>query len=620
MQILKTMKKGLAIVLTLAIAFSTFAIAASATSVSSDYDSELAAMMSDNYDKSLRFGSGDIGLENYDIVSQGKDWANAYWNTRYNYIQFSSGNPVEVTSKVGYTAPGFTLKWEVFTTTAESGTSEMSFGDLRFITNYGEKALYLMLGESELGRLDTGCTDATDFADKYCYNEYTITYIDGVITVTRLITAKGETTASNTPITWTLPGGSTSTEIQMPVGVGFADAKVTWKSSSEIGKTAAGQIPAPFVSQYNGNFPTLSSVRLTRNIGFTTLQKYADFVDGLAANLNEGDVAKARAIYETIVANGSEGLVSEVAPLLALIEDAEQALAEGGGTGPEVHEHAYTSETTDATCTTAGKTVYTCKCGYTFEESIPATGHNYVNGVCSCGATITYVAEVNDVKYETLQAAHDAANAGDTITLIGNINNSLVVKKDITIDLNGYTMTNTADGGNLFELSEGNLIVKDSVGTGKCISNYPKDQYAPVLIWGSNKQKVATIYGGEWTIADINTNGGYAFAANMEIYGGTFICPTDTTYIKALFDTSSNGGKVNLYGGTFNADVSHQFWANEVYVPESKALKANGDGTWTVVDAAAYVIERATSTNSYDRKVGYATLAEAVAAGSCSPK
>ncbi|MBQ2388649.1 MAG: hypothetical protein II305_01200, partial [Clostridia bacterium] len=108
MQIFNIMKKGIAVVLTLVIAFSTFAIAASATTVSAAYDSELAAMMADNYDKSLRFVSGDIGLENYDIVSQGKDWKNTYWNTRYNFIQFSSGNPVEVTSKVGYTAPGFT--------------------------------------------------------------------------------------------------------------------------------------------------------------------------------------------------------------------------------------------------------------------------------------------------------------------------------------------------------------------------------------------------------------------------------------------------------------------------------------------------------------------------------
>lgn len=44
------------------------------------------------------------------------------------------------------------------------------------------------------------------------------------------------------------------------------------------------------------------------------------------------------------------------------------------------------SETTAATCTEDGKIVYTCECGHTWEETIEALGHNYVDGVCSnCG-------------------------------------------------------------------------------------------------------------------------------------------------------------------------------------------------------------------------------------------
>ncbi|MBQ9847183.1 MAG: hypothetical protein IJO58_05195, partial [Clostridia bacterium] len=386
MQILKTMKKGLAIVLTLAIAFSTFAIAASATSVSSDYDSELAAMMSDKYDSSLFFDNAD--LANYDIISKGSSWSAAGWNTRYNYIQYSSGKPVEIASKQAYNVPyGFTAKWEIFTKYAEAGTSEFCVGDLRFVTNYETRTLHLMYGETELAKFETGCEDKNSFANKYCFNEYTMKYIDGVITVTRLITGRDEeTTASNTPITWTLPNGRPATEVPMPSTADFSAAKVVWKSSSEIGKCDYFTVPAPFISQYNGNIPTFSNPRLTGNVGYSSLQAFADFVDGLAANLNEGNVAKARAVYETIVANGSEGLVSEVAPLLALIEDAEQALAEGGGSGPEVHEHAYTSETTDATCTTAGKTVYTCECGDTFEVEIPIKDHVLADGVCTeCG-------------------------------------------------------------------------------------------------------------------------------------------------------------------------------------------------------------------------------------------
>ena len=42
------------------------------------------------------------------------------------------------------------------------------------------------------------------------------------------------------------------------------------------------------------------------------------------------------------------------------------------------HEHSYTEETTQPTCTTAGYTVYTCSCGDSYTVEIPALGHNYV--------------------------------------------------------------------------------------------------------------------------------------------------------------------------------------------------------------------------------------------------
>ncbi len=51
------------------------------------------------------------------------------------------------------------------------------------------------------------------------------------------------------------------------------------------------------------------------------------------------------------------------------------------------HEWTPTSEV-KATCTEEGSITYTCEnCGKTKTEAVPATGHNYVNGVCTlCGA------------------------------------------------------------------------------------------------------------------------------------------------------------------------------------------------------------------------------------------
>ena len=323
-------KKGLSVVMTLAIVLGAFVNNASATTVSSNYDSDFSAIMSDKYDSSLMFTTDDTGLANYNIVSKGSSWSVQSFSTRYNYIQYASGKPVEIVSKEGYVVPyGFTVKWEIFTASAESGTTELCVGDFRFVTDYGAKTLYLMYGNTELARFETGCADSTEFADKYCFNEYTVKYIDGKITATRLITGRGDETASNLPITWTLPDKTTSTMVVMPAEADFAYALVKWKSSSEIGKLGYFQVPAPFISQWNGNVPTVSNIRLTRNNGFTTLQKFTDFVDDLAANLNQADVTKARTIYDAIVANGTSGLVSAAAPLGTLIKAAEQALLEG---------------------------------------------------------------------------------------------------------------------------------------------------------------------------------------------------------------------------------------------------------------------------------------------------
>ena len=53
------------------------------------------------------------------------------------------------------------------------------------------------------------------------------------------------------------------------------------------------------------------------------------------------------------------------------------------------HTHSYTSSVTkEATCETAGVRTYTCSCGHSYTQAIPATGHNYVDGTCTkCGAT-----------------------------------------------------------------------------------------------------------------------------------------------------------------------------------------------------------------------------------------
>ena len=84
-------------------------------------------------------------------------------------------------------------------------------------------------------------------------------------------------------------------------------------------------------------------------------------------------------------------------------------------------------------------------------------------------ASTGYVAEVGNEKYVTLSKALEDANNGDTIKLIDNfaLSENVTIKKDITLDLNGHTVTM---GDKSFKINESNaatpinVTVMDSTG------------------------------------------------------------------------------------------------------------------------------------------------------------
>ena len=67
---------------------------------------------------------------------------------------------------------------------------------------------------------------------------------------------------------------------------------------------------------------------------------------------------------------------------------------------PNACDHVYTAETVAATCTQDGYTVYTCQCGDSYTEVIPATGHSYEAVVtaptCMGGGYTTYTCACGD--------------------------------------------------------------------------------------------------------------------------------------------------------------------------------------------------------------------------------
>lgn len=94
----------------------------------------------------------------------------------------------------------------------------------------------------------------------------------------------------------------------------------------------------------------------------------------------------------------------------------------GGGsyTPPAQHTHTWDAGvvTKEATCTEAGVKTYTCSCGATYTEDIPAKGHNYNNGVCSnCGDKQPEV-KATEKAWDALDAKLAGINGNDGAVLV----------------------------------------------------------------------------------------------------------------------------------------------------------------------------------------------------------
>ncbi len=128
----------------------------------------------------------------------------------------------------------------------------------------------------------------------------------------------------------------------------------------------------------------------------------------------------------------------------------------------------------------------------------------------------TYVASIGTKKYTSLNKAMEAANDGDVITLLSDIeiSEAKAFDKAITIDLNGYTLDMTAEYGNLSNYGTAYLVTEDVT-----IEN------GTVNV--SNENKVSTDHGlfhvfdtGSLTFNDVEINSdGFAAFGMFNVYG-----------------------------------------------------------------------------------------------------
>ncbi|MBE6687260.1 MAG: CHAP domain-containing protein [Ruminococcaceae bacterium] len=197
-------------------------------------------------------------------------------------------------------------------------------------------------------------------------------------------------------------------------------------------------------------------------------------------------------------------------------------------TKSSVHEHVYTpSITKEATCTANGVITYTCSCGSSYTESIPATGHNYnavvTNPNCTANGYTTY----------TCVACGDSYTS-DSVPALGHNYDSAVTKPTCTDK--GYTVFTCTVCGHSYKGNESAALghsfgawytsVEPTVAT-------KGEERRDCSVCGVYETNELPMLENTDTVPNVTTNGSYDVMVS---------CASDISYIryaKGEYSTSS---------------------------------------------------------------------------------
>lgn len=154
------------------------------------------------------------------------------------------------------------------------------------------------------------------------------------------------------------------------------------------------------------------------------------------------------------------------------------------------------------------------------------------DGTHSVASGVAYVAGKG---FDTLQAAIDAAQDGETVTLLADATEDVAINKSVTLDLHGKTLTNTNASKATISVQGGTVTVKNGNvegGTGYYNIEVTKDSNASL------------------TLADVTATAGNTGSSMIDNYGTLTV--TSGTYTGGL-DTVKNepNAKLTITGGAF---------------------------------------------------------------------
>ena len=233
-------------------------------------------------------------------------------------------------------------------------------------------------------------------------------------------------------------------------------------------------------------------------------------------------------------------------------------------------------------------------------------------------ATVTAgpaVAQIGENMYPSIAAAVIGAVSNDTIKVLADntvAGPAIVIGKNLTLDLNGQTVTRATEAGHVFEPKNCTFTITDTSdgATGKVVAEQKiilsgdpctftlnagtlESGNNPIYLYNSNGDRIVNIHGGklvcnytgsEHAYAIVNVNGSVNVTAGeiesqcggfeidaVTFSGGSLMIGPETQ----VFHRSSYSSIITVTGGTFNRDINE-------YCASGYAAYEYPTGIWTV--------------------------------------
>lgn len=149
-----------------------------------------------------------------------------------------------------------------------------------------------------------------------------------------------------------------------------------------------------------------------------------------------------------------------------------------------------------------------------------------------------YVAEIGSQGYESLAEAINAAEDGQTVILLADAAEDVVINKSITLDLGGKTLTNTNVGKATISVQSGTVTVKNGN-----------------VVGGNDYYNIEAKKDANLTLTDVTATAGNNGSSMIDNWGTLTI--TSGTYTGGLnVVKSEEGSKLTITGGTFTGNYA----------------------------------------------------------------